>query len=75
MREVAERHAGLTGLAGELTADGVALSLSPLEDDEQEQAAVGTEKVHVTRLAPCCGADGPAPRAWSGRGNDARPSS
>ncbi|WP_419249344.1 alpha/beta fold hydrolase [Streptomyces canus] len=71
MRVVAERHAGLTGLAGELTADGVALSLSPLEDDEQEQAAVGPEKVHVTRLAPCCGADGPAHRAWSGRGNDA----
>ncbi|BCK66659.1 hypothetical protein Srufu_006120 [Streptomyces libani subsp. rufus] len=71
VREVAERHAGLTGLAGELTADGVALSLSLLEDDEQEQAAVGTENVHVTRLAPCCGADGPAHRAWSGRGNDA----
>jgi pimeloyl-ACP methyl ester carboxylesterase len=71
VRVVAERRAGLTGPAGELTADGVAPWLSPLEDDEQEQAAVGTEKVHVTRLAPCCGADGPARRAWSGRGNDA----
>ncbi|MFF9803332.1 hypothetical protein ACF1G3_38885, partial [Streptomyces rochei] len=68
---VAERHAGPTGLAGELTADGVALWLSPLDDDEQEQAAAGTEKVHVTRLAPCCGADGPAHRAWFGWGNDA----
>ncbi|WP_405521617.1 hypothetical protein OG426_00780 [Streptomyces canus] len=63
MRVVAERHAGLTGPAGEPTADGVALSLSPLRDDEQEQAAAGTENVHVTRLAPCCGTDGPAHRA------------
>jgi hypothetical protein len=44
VRVVAERRAGLTGPAGELTADGVALWLSPLDDDEQEQAAVGTEK-------------------------------
>ncbi|WP_326659400.1 hypothetical protein [Streptomyces canus] len=36
VRVVAERHAGLMGLAGDLTADGVALWLSPLEDDEQE---------------------------------------
>lgn len=44
VRVVAERHARLTGLAGELAADGVALSLSPLEDDEQEQPAAARRK-------------------------------
>jgi phage tail protein X len=36
VREVAAAHPGLADLAPQLTADGVALSLSPFVDDEDQ---------------------------------------
>ncbi|MEW2553663.1 hypothetical protein AB0957_18250 [Streptomyces zhihengii] len=42
VREIAALHPGLTDLGPQLTADGVALSLSPFEDDDQEPNAEGT---------------------------------
>ncbi|WP_141753575.1 hypothetical protein [Streptomyces agglomeratus] len=39
VRRIAELHPGLVEIAPRLTADGVALSLSPLEDEEEEPKA------------------------------------